>query len=192
MSSIPRISYFHALIALFFVLWIPAASAMLPSTLSYQAYVTDATGSPLDGEQSVTFRLYTTQNGASMVWQETQQLTVDQGLLQAQLGAVTPFNLPDDFDTPLYLGIEIDADGEMSPRQPLTLSGYAVQAANADTLDGQDATALDQSAHVGSVDNPHNVTAAQVGAATAADITTHAGDAAAHHAKTTSLSLIHI
>jgi cysteine-rich repeat protein len=190
MSSISRISYFRALIALFFLLCIQTVSAILPSTLSYQAYVTDTIGSPIEGEQSVTFRLYTTQNGASMVWQETQQLTINQGLLQAQLGAVTPLNLPNDFDTPVYLGIEIGADGEMSPRQPLTLNGYAVQALNADTLDGQDAAALDQSAHVNDIANPHGVTPVQIGAATPADIANHASVADEHHARYTNAQAV--
>ena len=190
MSSISRISYFHTLIALFFMLWIPVVGAMLPSTMSYQAYVTDATGSPVGGEQSVTFRLYTTQNGASMVWQETQQLTLHQGLLRAQLGAVMPLDLPDDFDTPLFLGIELGADGEMSPRQPLAISGYAVQAANADTLDGQDAAALDQSAHVSDTSNPHGVSAIQIGAATLTDIGEHAALSDEHHARYTNAEAI--
>ena len=180
----------RGLFTLLFVLWLPLANAMLPGTLGYQAYVTDNTGAPVNGEPLITFRLYTTETGASMVWEEMQRLTVQQGLLNAQLGAVTPFNLPDDFDTPLYLGIEVNTDGEMTPRQPLTLGGYAVQAANADTLDGQDADALDQSAHVVDSSNPHRVSAAQIGAATPADIGEHAAIADVHHARYTNAEAV--
>lgn len=178
------------LIVLLFVLWFPSAGAMLPVTLNYQAYVTDSAGTPVDGERLVTFRLYSTETGASMVWQETQQLTIAAGLLQAELGAVNPLNQPDDFDTPLFLSIEIESDGEMSPRRPLSLAGYAVQAANADTLDGQDAAALDQSAHVSDSTNPHGVTPVQIGAATAADIAAHASVADEHHARYTNAEAV--
>lgn len=42
---------------------------------------------------------------------------------------------------------------------------------NADLLDGYEGSALDQSGHTSRTDNPHHVTAAQVGAATMSDIT---------------------
>ena len=190
MTPISPISSLRWLATLLFTFWVPLANAMLPGTMSYQAYVTDNTGAPVNGEQLVTFRLYTTETSASMIWQEVQRLTVQQGLLNAQLGAVTPLHLPDDFDTPLFLGIEMGTDGEMAPRQPLTLSGYAVQAANADMLDGQDAAALDQSAHVVDTNNPHQVSAAQVGAATPADIGDHAAIADVHHARYTNAEAV--
>ena len=190
MTPISPISSLRWLATLLFTFWVPLANAMLPGTMSYQAYVTDNTGAPVNGEQLVTFRLYTTETSASMIWQEVQRLTVQQGLLNAQLGAVTPLHLPDDFDTPLFLGIEMGTDGEMAPRQPLTLSGYAVQAANADMLDGQDAAALDQSAHVVDTNNPHQVSAAQVGAATPADIGDHTVAADAHHARYTNAEAV--
>jgi hypothetical protein len=45
---------------------------------------------------------------------------------------VTPLALP--FDVPYWLTVTINADGEMSPRQEVTASAYAIRSANADAL----------------------------------------------------------
>ena len=164
--------------------------ALPPTTINYQGYLTNDTGSPLNSPPNVnvTFRLYTTPTGGSVIWNETQAVEVANGLFNVELGTVSPLSLPDDFNTPLYLGIEVETDGEMIPRRELTLTGYSVKAIDADSLEGYSASMLDQSAHVTDTSNPHNVTAAQVGAATPADIATHAADASAHHSKTTSFA----
>ena len=110
---------------------------------------------------------------------------VDEGKFSVELGGpVTPF--PSGlFDNPVFLGIEIDADGEMSPRKTLTSAPYALKADDAMTLQGQSAASLDQSAHVFDIANPHNVTAAQAGAPSNADFSNHTGDSSAHHARYT-------
>ena len=91
--------------------------ALPPTTINYQGYLTNDTGSPLNSPPNVniTFRLYTTPSGGSMIWNETQTVEVANGLFNVELGIVTPLNLPNDFNTPLYLGIEVETDGEMVP-----------------------------------------------------------------------------
>jgi hypothetical protein len=76
----------------------------------------------------------------------------------------------------------------MAPRQPLTSTGYAFKAGDAQTVEGLSAGSLDQSAHVTDPNNPHGVSAAQVGAVSAAELTSHAGQSDAHHSKTTLFS----
>ena len=41
------------------------------------------------------------------------------------------------FDGPRWLGVTVEDDGEMTPRQPLTSTAYALKAGDADTLAGQ-------------------------------------------------------
>jgi hypothetical protein len=82
------------------------------------------------------------------------------------------------------MGLSIEADAEMLPRRPISTTAFAFKAQDANTLEGVGAAALDQSAHVSDTANPHNVTAAQTGAATSADLNAHEGDASAHHVKT--------
>ena len=92
-----------------------------PITVNYQGYLTNDTGSPLNSPPNVniTFRLYTTSTGGSMIWSESQAVYVTNGLFTVELGSVTPLNLPDDFNTPLFLGIEVGTDGEMTPRRAI-------------------------------------------------------------------------
>jgi len=134
--------------------------------------------------------------GGTELWSEVQSVTVNQGVYSVALGSVTQFSPSLDFNSTYYLQVEID-DGAggwelFSTRQKLTYVPYAI---NADTVDGMDATALDQSAHLSDTNNPHNVTASQAGADPAGsaaavqnNLDTHAADPAAHHTKTTSFT----
>lgn len=165
-----------------------AASAAIAGGIDYQGYLTDSVGSPVNAPVSVTFSLYNVAAGGVPLWSDTQVVTADSGLFSVQLGGGgNPF--PEGvFAEPLWLAIEVAGDAEMIPRRPVLSAGYAYMADDAFTLEGFSASSLDQSAHVTDRLNPHRVTAAQVNAATAADLVLHVADASAHHAKTTSFS----
>ena len=172
-----------ALWLLTLVLLAGRAMATVPSTVSYQGYLTDTVGTALDGSYSIQFSIYNVDTGGLQLWSDTQTVTVNQGLLSVQLGgsgAPFPVGL---FDTPLWLGINVETDGEMSPRQPFDTVAFSFKADDALSLEGQSAATLDQSAHVGDFNNPHAVTAAQTGALSGAELTTHAGEATAHHTR---------
>jgi len=111
------------------------AQAALPGTINFQGYLTDSSGAPVNSppDVSITFRLYTTEGGASMVWEETQAVTLNKGLFSVELGAVNPLNLSD-FDTPLFLGITVEGDAEMTPRQLLSNTGYSLRSQLADSV----------------------------------------------------------
>jgi hypothetical protein len=102
------------------------------------------------GRYDILFTLYAAPvGGESKVWgpERHAQVTVVNGLVNALLGSVLGFedtlaSQPNFFRRPLYVGITIDADGnpntadlELVPRQVLL---PAVQALNANTLDGAD------------------------------------------------------
>jgi len=208
---------FHALFLLLALALLGGrALAVVPSTTSFQGYFSDAAGSPLDSSFSIQFAIYNVSTGGVPLWSDTRTVAISKGLLSVQLGgpgAQFPIDL---FDNPLWLGIDVGSDGEMSPRMPFDTVAFAFKADDALTLEGQSAASLDQSAHVidfnnphavtaaqtGAADaatlsahtgdngNPHAVTAAQVGAATPGDITTHAEDSAAHHIRYSSAEAI--
>ncbi len=166
------------------LLLIPLGVWAIPQTLSYQGYLTDTSGAPLTGTHSLTFSLYTVSSGGTAQWSETQgTVQVSNGLFTVELGngAAFPVNL---FATPLWLGISVDGDPEMSPRTPLSSGGYAFKAEDADRLEGVSAASLDQSAHVADMGNPHGVTAAQVGAADATALNNHLNDTGNPHGVT--------
>ena len=181
----------------------------VPSAISYQGYLTGPSGTPIDGNVDITFSLYDADSAGSLSWQETQiSIAVSKGLFKVELGSISPF-ATGQFDIPMWLGIKVGVDAEMSPRLPLSSVGYALKAEDAETLGGLNSVELNQSAHVTDTTNPHNVTAvqagaasitelgshtsnsanphnvtvAQTGAASASAFSTHSTDAAAHHAR---------
>ncbi len=148
----------------------PAAHSAIPSTLHYQASLTNTDGSPVEGNKVITFSIYAVEFDGAQLWTDTQLVSVEQGLFSVELGGLAnpfPMNL---FSTPLFIGIEVDGDGEMLPRGRLTSAAFAFEADNALSLQGLGPAAYDQSVHVSDTANPHAVTAVQVGAASATDV----------------------
>lgn len=100
--------------------------AAIPTQINYQGYLTDSSGTPIQGTVALTFSLYAVQSGGTALWSETQSVEVSKGIFNVQLGAVTPLNLA--FDVPYYLGMKVGSDEEMAPRIALTGVGYAFRA----------------------------------------------------------------
>lgn len=111
----------------------PAALAAVPSTLNYQGQLGNAAGVPVNGVVSITFALYDVATGGTAVWSETQSVTVNNGLYYVTLGQTTAL-APSMFGVPLFLGIKVGVDAEMSPRSPLSSSATALRAQTADSL----------------------------------------------------------
>ena len=108
------------------------AIAAPPQTINYQGYLTNAGSTPVNGNVVMTFRLYNAASGGSALYNETQlSVGVANGNFNVVIGAVAPITLP--FDVPYWLTVAINADGEMSPRQPLASSPYAFRAASLDS-----------------------------------------------------------
>jgi hypothetical protein len=101
------------------------AHAAPPATVSYQGILTDQNGVVVpDANYSVRFRLY---QGATVVWEETQNVAVAGGRFGIELGAVVPLSgLP--FDPPYSLGIKVGSDAELAPLTPLTCVPYSMTA----------------------------------------------------------------
>ena len=117
------------------------ADAAVPTSLNYQAYLTNADGSSVNGNIVIMFSIYNVEFGGAPLWTDTQLVAPDQGLLSVELGHPgNPFP-PRLFDTSLYIGINVDGDGEMLPRRRLTSVGFAFEADNAQTLQGTERAA---------------------------------------------------
>ena len=111
---------------LFFVFAITQfISAQIPNTISYQGVLTDNKGNPVpDGNVSLTFRLYNASEGGDTLWQESQKAAVSKGIFNVILGSNEPLNLP--FDEQYWLGITIEGNNELTPRNALTSSPYSL------------------------------------------------------------------
>ena len=122
---IDRIPFRRACLAalLFLGVGLSAASTW-PNLMNYQGQLTDASGNAVaDGGYNVTFRIYTVSSGGSSVWNETQTVTASKGLFNAIVGSTTGPGLstltPAQLNGDLWLGIQVNSDPEMTPRQQL-------------------------------------------------------------------------
>ncbi|HBP00053.1 TPA: hypothetical protein DD617_02590, partial [Candidatus Uhrbacteria bacterium] len=116
------------------------ARAESPSTISYQGRLKDDDGLAVtDGAYDFTFRLYDALAAGNLEWTEEQDaVTVTDGYFSVQLGSVDGFldGADDevDFSEPLFLSIEVDADGEMTPRVAINSVAYAYVSRSAESF----------------------------------------------------------
>lgn len=137
-----------ALLALGFAF---SALADIPKTINYQGRLLDAANQPVvDGQHTVMFRLYTSENELNSIWNEERDLTTQDGYFQVALGEINNLNLAN-FCQPLWLGVAVKGEIEMSPRQKLGVAPYAISAAQlaAPNSNTQAAVVVDGQGRVG-------------------------------------------
>lgn len=125
------------LLAMVVVLVVSTASVVLAASginqqINFQGKVVNkTTGTNVtDGSYNFVFRMYTVSSGGVAIWTESKSLTVTNGIFQTNLGDVTSLPGSVDFNTDtIYLGVEYNSDGEMSPRIRFTAVPYAFNAA---------------------------------------------------------------
>lgn len=114
------------------------AFAQVPNVLPYQGYLADQEGLPVNGAVQMTFRLYAGSDDAEAVWEEVWQgVQVEVGVFAVMLGAQQEFPPGFTAGTIRYLGVEVDDDGEATPRQSIGSVPYALYAGDARYLRGQ-------------------------------------------------------
>lgn len=123
-------SFSPSAMALAIALLAPPALAQVPTTFAHQGQLLDADGRPVEGPLTVVWRLYDESVGGIPLWEESRTVTFRDGWFTAQLGSNAPF--PEGlFDRgPLYLGISVDGDEEMSPREVVASVPWALVARN--------------------------------------------------------------
>lgn len=110
-------------ILLLITMTLPALAAV-PNTLSYQGTLTDKSGNPITATKTIDFKLYNVATAGTALWSETQTVTVASGRFGVVLGVVTTFDssiLTGD----TWIGITVQGESEMTPRQKLTSVAYA-------------------------------------------------------------------
>jgi hypothetical protein len=108
----------------------------VPPSLTEQGRLFDASARPVTGSMHFVFSLYILPTGGTALWSETQSITLDDGFFSARLGEASPipsstFSAAAVNGDTLYLGIRVNSDPELSPRQPLLSVPYALVAQNA-------------------------------------------------------------
>jgi len=102
-----------------------AEKLSMPRIIRFQGKLADANGTPLSGFFNLRFSLYDAPEGGMPLWEETQEdVTLEEGRLDVELGSVSELDLP--FNEQYWLGVEVEADGEMEPRFKLTSVPYSM------------------------------------------------------------------
>jgi hypothetical protein len=96
-------------------------AAINSNYIPIQGRLTDASGDPLNGNFDVSFRLYDVSMGGTSLCEDTRMITVVDGLFSSYMKADS---CPID-GRMLYLGMEVESDGEMTPRQFVDNVPYA-------------------------------------------------------------------
>ncbi|MGB9561676.1 MAG: hypothetical protein ACPL6C_02575, partial [bacterium] len=98
----------------------------IPKFINYQGKLLDSSGVGVNGVMEMTFRLYNSDTGGTILWEEGRNINVVNGLFSVVLGEITGFDTLD-FNTPYWL--EISVNGEvLSPREKFTAVPYAFRA----------------------------------------------------------------
>jgi trimeric autotransporter adhesin len=148
---------------------LPAAASetVVPHLVSFSGTLRDPKGTAVTGSVTMTFSLYTFQEGGNPLWTETQKVRLDdQGHYAVLLGATAPSGLPLDLFTSgqaQWLGVQpaLAGVGEQ-PRVLLVGMPYALKAADADTLGGLPASAFAMAATGSSGTSPSATATAQI------------------------------
>ncbi len=102
----------------------------LPTTINYQGILKDAAGVVVqNGNYNLTFKLYDAESGGTTIWNETKTINVVGGIINTQLGSVTP--IPSTaFAGMTWLGITIESGSELTPRISLSSVPYSFMSMN--------------------------------------------------------------
>ncbi len=117
-----------------------APSLQAPGVIPYQGVLTDDIGQPIIGNVGMTFRLYNQPTGGTALWSEAHTgvnaVPVQVGQFHVLLGSLTPISSTVWANSPLYVGVQITGESEMSPREivgAVPYAYYADRAIQADT-----------------------------------------------------------
>lgn len=106
-----------------------------PSGISYQGYLTDKDGKPLQGAVTLTFRLYPGESNAPVLWDELHEnVPVNGGLFNVMLGSKNAIPASVWSNPEVFLGIDA-GEGDMYPRQRVGRVPYALYADHAANVD---------------------------------------------------------
>jgi hypothetical protein len=98
------------------------SEAAVSDEISIQGRLTDANGNPISGTRTITFTLYDSSVGGTVVCQDVDAVSVVNGLFSARMGFCTASDVN---GRQLYLGMQVEGDPEMTPRQAILAAPYA-------------------------------------------------------------------
>src|SRR5262245_23919781 len=103
------------------------AGSTVPPTITQVGRLVKMDGSTDSSTVTMKFSLYDSTASTTSLWTETQSVTLDDGYFSVQLGSVVPFGSVWD-GTTRFLGLTVNSDSEMTPREEITSVPYALVA----------------------------------------------------------------
>ncbi|MGD2178546.1 MAG: hypothetical protein PVG71_12065 [Anaerolineae bacterium] len=100
-----------------------SAAANVAQRIPIQGRLTDTGGNPLNGTYSIRFRLYGAASGGTVVCEDTNSVSVEDGQFYSDISGTCDSG--DVGGQQLYLGVKVGSDPEMSPLQPIFPVPYA-------------------------------------------------------------------
>jgi len=112
------------LMAFLFVLVVPVHAESVPHYLGYEGQLKNASDEDLTGDYDMVFKIYDALTSGNLLWTEPHtDVSVSNGYFSVQLGSATDLDLT--FDKQYFVSLNVEADGEMTPRQTMNSVGYS-------------------------------------------------------------------
>jgi hypothetical protein len=145
--SLPRLLLvFTVAVSSLFAL--PARAVDLPRQMTFQGRLIRADGTPETSPQDLRFVLYATLTGGVSLWEESHPGTpVTNGYYAVVLGRSLPLPASILNGQPLYLGVSLAGQSELTPRLPLVSVPYALRADDSNRLEGRVAASFADANH---------------------------------------------
>jgi len=114
--------------------------SQIPQTITWQGILQDASGNNLDGNYSITVKLFDVATGGTAIWTENHNsVTISNGITNLVLGSVTSFNL--NFDKQYWLEITVGSGSPLT-RIKLTSVPYSLYSAKSNSVIQNDSLVL--------------------------------------------------
>jgi len=112
-------------------------SYSIPKLIEIKGRLSSSSGNPLTGDYNMTFRIYNQSTGGTSLWTESHTgvnaVRVVNGQFNVILGRINNLNVT--FIGDMWVGIEVENDGEMTPRKRFIPVPFAHRAEFANQLD---------------------------------------------------------
>ena len=102
----------------------------VPGRLTQQGRLSSPDGVPTEGTAKLKFSVYAEPTGGTALWTETFQVTLDSGYFSVQLGSTVQFPATLWDGSIRYIGMTVNEDAEMEPREEIAAVPYALVSAN--------------------------------------------------------------
>jgi len=114
-----------------------SAVAEVPQLMNYQGRLTDDAGNPLDTTVSIVFTIYDDSTGGVPLWSEVHpNVTTTEGRFSVKFGTMAPIDDVVFRNAKRWLGIQVGADPEISPRTQFISVPYAFRVSTVDGTTG--------------------------------------------------------